>query len=186
MGKKVLVVQAENCTGCQMCQLACSSSKEGEFILQRSRIKVLHDGLGGWSRPSVCLQCEEPMCLSVCPVEAIAKSATASGEHVVLVDRDKCIGCQRCVAACPFGAMEFFKRSLATKCDLCGGDPQCVQFCFYDCLHFQELSEEAYAKRNQKIKALYVKACKEIGQRELHGRRQAFSLAASQVAGRRL
>jgi anaerobic carbon-monoxide dehydrogenase iron sulfur subunit len=173
MGRKVIVAKEENCTGCRLCQLACSSTKEGEIIPDRARIKIVHDGLNGWSRPLTCFQCEEPMCLAVCPAEAISRSTSASGEYVVLVDKEKCIGCQRCVAACPFGAMEFFKESLATKCDLCGGAPKCVEFCFYDCLHFVELSAEEEAKRKRRIKALYAKACKEIGRRELFARRRA-------------
>ncbi|MEW6666439.1 MAG: 4Fe-4S dicluster domain-containing protein [Thermodesulfobacteriota bacterium] len=175
MGKKTIVAKDENCTGCRLCQLACSSVKEGEFIPDRARIKIVHDGLGGWSRPVTCFQCEDPMCLAVCPAEAISKGTSATGEYAVLVDKEKCIGCQRCVAACPFGAMEFFKDSLATKCDLCGGSPKCVEFCFYDCLHFVELSQKEEGKRKGKIKALYAMACKEIGRRELFGRRRAIS-----------
>ncbi|MCB2190480.1 MAG: 4Fe-4S dicluster domain-containing protein [Deltaproteobacteria bacterium] len=146
------------------------------FIPDHARVKVVHDALEGWSRPTICLQCEEPMCLKVCPVEAISHTHTAAGDHVVLVDQDKCVACQRCVAACPFGAMDFFKKSLATKCDLCGGDPMCVQFCFYDCLHFEELSEEQEGKRRKRMEGLYRKACKDIGQRELYQRREAISL----------
>jgi Fe-S-cluster-containing hydrogenase component 2 len=182
VGKRVIAAQEENCTGCRLCELACSSTKEGEFISGRSRIKVVHNGLEGWSRPSVCLQCDEPMCMAVCPVEAISKSVTSTGDHIVLVDRDECIACQRCIVACPFGAMDFFKESRATKCDLCQGSPKCVEFCFYDCLHFVELSDEAYRSRTKRIKALYTKACKEIGRREPYTRRTSFSLDASRVA----
>lgn len=180
MANRVITIKAENCTGCRLCQLACSSSKEGQFIPDHARIKVVHDALEGWSRPAVCLQCEDPMCMNVCPVDAIGISKTPDGDHVVLVDQDKCIACQRCVAACPFGAMDFFKQSLATKCDLCGGNPMCVQFCVYDCLGFEELSDEMQAKRRKRVDVLYRKACKQIGQRELYQRREDISLEVAE------
>ena len=180
MSNKVITITAENCTGCRLCQLACSSAKHGEFIPDRSRIKVVHDALEGWSHPSVCLQCEEPMCLKICPVEAISRSQTPNGDNVVLVDKEKCIACRRCVTACPFGAMDFFKGELAVKCDLCQGDPMCVQFCFYDCIHFEELSDEQQAKRSKRIDGLYRKACKQIAKSELYRRREAIALDVAQ------
>lgn len=181
MRKRVLAVKAENCTGCRMCELACSSSKEGEFIPDRSRVRVVHNGLEGWSRPSICLQCEDAMCMAVCPAEAISKGETANGDRFIKVDREKCIGCRRCVAACPFGAMNFFKETRAVKCDLCGGAPKCAEFCFYGCLNFVELSDEEYEKRARKIKSLTVKACREIAKKAPHRRREAFSLDASKT-----
>ncbi len=180
MSNRVITVKADNCTGCRLCQLACSSSKEGVFIPDHARVRVVHDALEGWSHPSVCLQCSDPMCARVCPTQAIGHSQTANGDHVVLVDKDKCIGCRRCVAACPFGAMDFHKSSLATKCDLCGGDPMCVQFCYYDCLHFEELDDKQEQKRRKRVEGLYRKACKQIGETELYQRREAISLAVAQ------
>ena len=181
MGKRVLTAQVENCTGCRMCELACSSEKEGEFIPDKSRIRVVHDGLEGWSRPAICLQCPEPMCMDICPNGAISKEKTKAGDFFIAVDRNKCIACHHCVVACPFGAMNFFKNSLATKCDLCGGAPKCVDYCFYDCLHFIELSDEEYDKRSKKIKALTLKACREIYKTEHHNRRFQSSLEASKI-----
>ena len=68
-----------------------------------------------------------------------------------------------------------------TKCDLCGGSPVCVNFCFYDCLKFIELSDEVYEKRSAKIKVLTTKACQEISKNETQRRRTMFSLDISKV-----
>lgn len=179
---RALAIQQENCTGCRMCELACSSSKEGQFIPDRSRIKVVDNRLEGWSRPAVCLQCDEPMCVAVCPSQAISKKVTAQGDHVIEVDPEKCYGCQSCVMACPFGAMSFFPKSKATKCDLCGGSPECVKFCFYDCLKFIELDAQMRAERDKAVKALTMRACREIGQKESRRRRESFSLEASKLS----
>lgn len=165
-----------------MCELACSSVKEGEFIPSHSRIRVVTNGLEGWSRPNVCLQCEDPMCLAVCSTEAIFKTKTQQGDPLVAVDQEKCTGCGVCVDACPFGAIDFFKGLKAIKCDLCGGSPKCVNFCFYRCLTFIELSDEAYQSRTKKIKALTAKACRKISELEPYQRRVAFSLETSKVA----
>ncbi|MFH1243179.1 MAG: 4Fe-4S dicluster domain-containing protein [Pseudomonadota bacterium] len=184
MGNRVLVIQEENCTGCRLCELACSSFKEGSFIPERSRVKVIYNALEGWSRPSVCLQCEDPMCMAVCPAEAISRAATPQGDPFVQVDKERCIGCRRCSVACPFGAIVFFPKSMAVKCDLCQGSPKCVEFCFYNCLHFLELPDEEFEKRNKNVKFLITKACKEISSREPLERRAMFSLKASKVSGR--
>ena len=181
MAKKVLVIKSENCTGCHLCELACSSGKEKKFVPSLSRIRVVTNGLEGWSRPVVCLQCEDAMCMKVCSVEAIYKTETPQGDPLVSVNKEKCIDCLQCIIACPFGAIEYVNESIISKCDLCGGAPKCVEFCFYDCLKFVELSDEVYQLRSRKIKALIAKACRVISKYEPYRRRVMFSLDTSKI-----
>jgi len=181
MQKRILIIQSENCTGCHMCELACSSIKEGEFIPERSRIRVVNNGLEGWSRPLVCLQCEDALCMAACTVEAIYKTETPKGDPIIAVDPEKCIECNQCVEACPFGAIELFKGLGAIKCDLCGGSPTCVKFCHYKCLKFNEISNEDYENRAKKIKSLTTEIRPEFSRFDPHQRRVAFSLDASEV-----
>jgi Fe-S-cluster-containing hydrogenase component 2 len=164
-----------------MCELACSSFKEGEFIPDRSRIRVIENRLEGWSRPAVCLQCEQPMCAAACPEGAIVRTQTPDGDSVVRVEQEKCVGCRSCMVACPFGAIAVFPKLMAVKCDLCDGSPKCVEFCFYGCLTFVELAEREERERAKKLNALILKAWQEISRAEVRRRQASFSLEASRI-----
>jgi Fe-S-cluster-containing dehydrogenase component len=85
------------------------------------------------------------------------------------------------MVACPFGAISFFTTLKAIKCDLCDGSPRCVEFCFYDCLQFVELPEQAAADRAKGVRALALKACRHIARNEVRKRQVSFSLEASRV-----
>ena len=50
--------------------------------------------------PRLCMQCENPPCVAVCPVGATYQTP----DGVVLIDEERCIGCGYCVIACPYGA----------------------------------------------------------------------------------
>jgi len=65
-----------------------------------------------------CMHCDQPACVSACPVTALHKTEDGG----VAYDEDKCIGCRYCVWACPFGVPTAEWDSLAPrirKCDLC-------------------------------------------------------------------
>jgi electron transfer flavoprotein alpha subunit len=49
--------------------------------------------------------------------------------------KDKCVGCRRCVGACPFGAIEIVEKKAAIKdaCTLCGS---CVESCKFNAINF--------------------------------------------------
>jgi Fe-S-cluster-containing dehydrogenase component len=67
--------------------------------------------------PKSCLHCEDPPCVPVCPTGASYKRKE---DGIVLVDHDKCIGCNYCTWACPYGVRELDeKRKVMTKCTLC-------------------------------------------------------------------
>ena len=47
----------------------------------------------------------------------------------IRVLNEKCTGCKLCIKACPFGAIQVGPNREILKCDLCGGDPECVKYC---------------------------------------------------------
>ena len=106
--------------------------------------------------PHLCAQCSDYPCVSACPVEALS---TSKETGAVLVDKEKCIACGRCIDACP-GKIPFIHPSdnYAVICDLCGGDPKCVKVCSeggWNALQLvkreSEYNFKLYAKTPEKI-----------------------------------
>lgn len=123
----VLILNADLCTSCLQCEMACSFENEGQFNPARSRIKVFEFEHGKRSIPYTCTQCEEAWCMKACPTDAISINA-ALGTKVV--DEDKCVGCKVCTMACPYGTINYNSATgKVTKCDLCDGNPACVEAC---------------------------------------------------------
>lgn len=108
---------------------------EGESNPVKSRIKVVRtvEDLILHSIPVFCLQCEEAYCAAVCPVQAVAPDERG----ILNVDEDKCIGCKLCEIACPVGAIAVnSEKHIALKCHQCGGDPECVKYCYPEAIRY--------------------------------------------------
>ncbi len=124
---KLIEISHSSCVGCRLCEMICSLVHEGECSTTRSRITIVRDEEFGNNLVSVCMQCAETYCVESCPLAALSRD-TETG--AVLVDEQLCNGCEACVVACPIGAISYDKeREIIFKCDLCGGDPECVKFC---------------------------------------------------------
>jgi Fe-S-cluster-containing dehydrogenase component len=50
--------------------------------------------------PRPCLHCQNPPCVTPCPVTATYKDE----QGVVVVNYNRCIGCRYCLVACPYAA----------------------------------------------------------------------------------
>lgn len=76
--------------------------------------------------PHLCAQCRDYPCKEACPVDALSVDAN----DAIIVDREKCISCGACIRACP-GTVPFLhpEDNKSTICDLCGGEPKCVDVC---------------------------------------------------------
>lgn len=142
---KVLSINYQKCTGCRLCELVCAVMHDGVSNPTRSRIKVMKWESEGLYVPMSCQQCQDAPCMNVCPVKAISRDEDLG---VVKVDYDVCIGCRSCVAVCPFGAMSYntIDRKVF-KCDLCGGDPQCVRFCDVNAVEYVEAGQVSIDRR---------------------------------------
>jgi len=117
-----LLVDTLKCAGCTSCMMACSLSHHGETNLSLSRSQITQDP---WCKSpdditiSQCRQCPFPSCVEACPTGAMHADAKTG---VRTVDEAKCVGCERCVNACPFTpsrALWNFEEKHAQKCDLC-------------------------------------------------------------------
>jgi len=133
---KLILIDIEKCVGCRTCEMVCSLFHTREVNPLRSRIKVIKWEAEGHSIPLNCRHCETAPCEQICPKQAIHHTEAPYG---IAIDPDKCIGCRTCLLVCPFGAVAFdVKTKKMAKCDLCQGDPLCVEFCTYDALQYVE------------------------------------------------
>ncbi len=127
----IMLIHPEKCTGCRICELVCSFNKKEVFSPHRSRVRVFKAEEEGIDLPMMCMHCEDPVCSDVCPVGAVWKEE----DGAVKQDASLCRGCHACMVVCPFGAVSI-EEGTVVKCDLCGGDPQCVKWCVTGALEF--------------------------------------------------
>ena len=132
-------ISTRKCTGCELCSIGCSYGHCGVYDPLEARIRVINKevefGLGEavmsqeFPFPKqVCQHCPGiSPCMEVCPKDAIYRDKKTGA---VLVDNKKCVRCGTCVEACPYDAVWLNKKkNKIVKCNLCGGDPECVKWC---------------------------------------------------------
>lgn len=126
MRRKFVISDPEKCIGCKICEYVCSAEKEGVFNPLLSRIRAVR------IPPTVniavtCRLCEDPPCVQSCPRKALDKDENTG---LIMVDEERCDGCGWCIEACEFGAIMLHPdKKTVLICDLCDGDPKCVQCC---------------------------------------------------------
>ncbi|MBI2859237.1 MAG: 4Fe-4S dicluster domain-containing protein [Chloroflexi bacterium] len=132
MTRLVLTLDSEKCVGCLLCELACTFRHKREGGTSGTRIRIRAEEKSLLRTAEFCQHCESPACVELCPMGAIAQDQE-TGQ--VGIDTDKCTGCGLCLD-CPKGGLVIDPDSgLAANCDLCGGNPACVEFCPSGALH---------------------------------------------------
>ena len=111
----VMVIDLRKCVGCHACTIACiAENKLPPGVVYRP---VLEEEIGTYPNvirrftPMPCMQCDNPPCVPVCPVNATYKDENG----VVVIDYEQCIGCRYCITACPYAARTFDFGDTYTK-----------------------------------------------------------------------
>lgn len=139
MKQYILLADLDRCIGCRGgCQVACKTEHETSLGPSRSQFYTIgptgsFPDLEMYFMPVMCQQCEQPACTEACPTGACYKD---DADGVIKIYQEKCVGCKKCMKACPYNAI-IFNQSLhiAEKCDLCdsrrkeGKEPACVTNC---------------------------------------------------------
>lgn len=131
-----LVIDLDTCVGCHACAVACkqwnSSGTSGPLTdyepygAEPAGVwfnRIRHYEVDEYpnsktiNAPMSCMHCEDAACVTVCPTGASYKREE---DGIVLIDQDKCMGCNYCAWACPYGARELDRESgTMKKCTLC-------------------------------------------------------------------
>lgn len=154
------VVDTHKCIGCGRCVNACKTENhvpidkevyrtwvERYSVDSNKNVKIdsPQGGINGFPEvenrdsvtksffvPKLCNQCDNAPCTKVCPVGA----TYTTPDGVVLVDRERCVGCSYCIQACPYAArFKHPKLKVVDKCTWCyhriskGMTTACVQAC---------------------------------------------------------
>lgn len=138
---KILAVDPSLCTGCHRCEMWCSLTKYGEINTSRSNVYVIRRE-PAVDVPVVCIQCG--LCMGVCPTGALTRDKITDA---VTVDEGLCCGCETCIKVCPYGVLRIDKKSVAAKCDLCGGKPACASHCPMGAIFYEEAGKGAARRR---------------------------------------
>ena len=103
--KFVMVVDLAKCKNALSCQSACNKHHyiTGDNAwLKVYKMQESKDTAPYWM-PTTCQHCDQPACVTVCPVDATFKRK----DGLVLIDNERCIGCRFCMAACPYSTRVF-------------------------------------------------------------------------------
>jgi formate dehydrogenase iron-sulfur subunit len=137
--KAAILTDLTKCIGCEACVWACKDlnglPREDGGKQLNSNTWTTIDRREGVNVRRQCMHCEDPACVSVCPVAAFEKTA----EGPVIYHGDRCMGCRYCLLGCPFDAPKYqWDKAIpiVQKCILCfdervkhGQAPACTSAC---------------------------------------------------------
>jgi len=166
--KFVMVIDLGKCKNARKCVEACQRGhhlpKSQEFM----KVYLLQDAekTSPYWFPKPCYHCDNPLCVSVCPVGATYKRT----DGIVLIDNHRCIGCKFCMTGCPYSTRVFAwkhypefdedkepyspeasspaQEGTVSKCDFCpdlirvGKVPYCVSACPMGVIYFGDVDED--------------------------------------------
>lgn len=139
MGRKVLSVDLNLCTGCRSCEIRCAfKHHQEECNPSNSRVRVVKLIESGVAAPLFCLNCEEAFCQEICPTKAIQRDVKTGA---LVLKEEKCVGCLACTMVCPFGGLRVLSDRKVVKCDLCEGDPYCVKYCEPKAIQYVDIED---------------------------------------------
>ncbi len=130
------VIDHTRCIGCHACSTACKSENAVPLGVNRTYVKYVDIGQFPTARRAFqvtrCNQCDHPPCVTACPTSAMFRRR----DGIVDFDKNICIGCKACIAACPYDAIFINPEDhSAEKCNFCahrlevGLEPACVVVC---------------------------------------------------------
>ncbi|NTU89314.1 MAG: 4Fe-4S dicluster domain-containing protein [Actinobacteria bacterium] len=149
--KNCLVTDLDRCSGCDSCVAACKFENDIDLGMYYRRVPAVgptgtFPNIEMYWLPFQCQQCANPGCIEVCPTGASYRDE-ATG--VVLIDEEKCIGCETCLTGCPYQVRTLNPTTnIVEKCTLCfqrSGDenwvPACVRTCCTGAILFGDLDD---------------------------------------------
>ncbi|MCR5522643.1 MAG: 4Fe-4S binding protein [Clostridia bacterium] len=140
---KRIYVNEEWCLGCHLCEYNCAFANSGlkdmvEALKGKPIFPRIHiEGNEKISYAVSCRHCTDPICVKSCIAGAISNK-----DGVIVVDKNKCVGCMTCILVCPYGALALNENGVMQKCELCtrnsDGTPACVKGCPNNAIVFEE------------------------------------------------
>jgi len=144
---KAILFDASKCTGCRACQVACKNwnqrtytrtDNDGTYenplqLTSQCWMRILFnepekrpasdDELWWHFTKYQCMHCTDATCVKVCPSGATKKYKVSDDDSeawLVKTDPKQCIGCNYCVATCPFQACRFDEAEKGIfRCVMC-------------------------------------------------------------------
>jgi len=86
--ERAMILDGDVCTGCRVCELACSMAKQGEYNPKKSCIRVIANNDFGVYIPVLKTECDFcGKCIELCPEDALEISEL--GEAAIMMRKCK-------------------------------------------------------------------------------------------------